>query len=180
MPELCTKDKSCLENVESASKIIVEYESFIRLIIRTQNISNMHEDDLFQDFYLSLVANPVPENVNNIKSFLYRAIINHLSRSAQRIRAYEKKNQHFQKNCDFKVNKIESACTLLIREESNRKIFEFIKENTPKKKYMAILLRYRDGYSINEIAETMGIKYSSARKYLSIGLRKIRVCADNA
>jgi RNA polymerase sigma factor (sigma-70 family) len=180
VPELCTKDKSCLEKAESAGKIIVEYESFIRLIMRAQNISNMNEDDLFQDFYLSLVTNPIPENVNNIKSFLYRAIINHLSRSAQRIKAYEKKIQHFRKNCDFKVNKIDSACTLLIRAESDSKIFEFIKENTPKKKYMAILLRYRDGYSINEIADTMGIKYSSARRYLSTGLRKIRHCVGNA
>lgn len=180
MPELFTKTKSYLENVESASKIIVEYENFIRLIIRTQNNTNTHEDDLFQDFYLSLVASPIPENVNNIKSFLYRAIINHLSKSAQRIRAYEKKIQHFRKNCDFKDNKIESASTLLIREESNSKIFEFIKENIPKKKYMAILLRYRDGYSINEVADKMGIKYSSARRYLSTGLRKIRHCAENA
>ncbi len=179
MPEVFTKAKSYLENAESAGKIIVEYESFIRSIMRSQNISKMHEDDLFQDFYLSLVANPVPENVNNIKSFLYRAIINHLSRSAVRIRAYEKKIEHFRKNYDFKVNKIESASTLLIREESNSNIFEFIKGNIPKKKYMAILLRYRDGYSINEIADTMGIKCSSARKYLSTGLRKIRLSLGN-
>lgn len=180
MSESYTNAKSYLENAESAGNIIVQYESFIRLIIRTQNITNMSEDDLFQDFYLSLAANPVPENVINIKSFLYKAIINHLSSSSNKIRAYEKKIQNFRKNCDFKVNKIEPACALLIREESNNKIFEVIKKNTPKKKYMAILLRYRDGYSINEVADKMGIKYSSARRYLSTGLRKIQQCVGNA
>ncbi len=140
----------------------------------------MPEDDLFQDFYISLVAKPIPEKIINIKSFLYKAIINHLSSSSKRIRAYEKKIQNYQKNFDFIVNKMESTSALLIREESNNDIFEVIKKNTPKKKYMAIVLRYRDGYSIKEVADKMGIKYSSVTRYLSTGLRKIRHCIGNA
>ncbi|MBN2589458.1 MAG: sigma-70 family RNA polymerase sigma factor [Sedimentisphaerales bacterium] len=179
MLESGTKTEPYLKKIEYAGEIIVEYEDFIRLIIRTQNITNMSEDDLFQDFYLSLIAKPAPENVRNMKSFLYKAIINHLSSSCQRIRAYEKKIAKYQKNYNFKVNKIESASALLIREETNNNIFELIKKNTPNKKYMAIVLRYRDGYSIKEVADKMGIKYTSVTRYLSTGLRKVRHCIGN-
>lgn len=179
MSETCLKTNSYLNPADYAGHIIVEYEDFIRLIIRTQNKTNISEDDLFQDFYLALIAKPVPENVRDIKCFLYKAIINHLSSSFQRLSLYDKKIKKFRKNCNFKVNKYEPTSALLIEDEINR-IFEIIKKNTSKQKYLAILLRYRYGYSIEEVADRMGIKYTSVTRYISLGLRKVRRCISNA
>ena len=157
MLESDTKDKSNADTVKYAGKIIVEYENFIRLIIRTQNITNISEDDLFQDFYIALASKGIPENIRNMKCFLYKSIIYHLCDSRQRLKLYEKKINNYQKNFTFKDNKTEPKSALLIEEEYNN-IFEFIKQITPKKKYMAITLRYRDGYSISEVADKMGIQ----------------------
>ena len=180
MSESNNKSQSHAKNVEQAGNIIVEYESFIRLIIRSQNIANMSEDDLFQDFYLSLISKPIPENIINMKNFLYKAVINHLASSYQKNKAYEKKMNNYRKYCNFKVNKIEPASAFIIREEINNKIFEYIKKNTPNKKYKAILLRYKEGLSVKEVADKMGIKYTSVTRYISTGLRKIRNCINNA
>ena len=178
MSDSYTTNKPDINNVEQAGQIILEYESFIRSIIHTQNLTDVSDDDIFQDFYLSLVAKPVPKNVRNIKSFLYKSIINHLSSSYLRMRAYEKKIQNFRKNSNFIVNKFDPTSALLIREDTN-KILELIKNNTSNKKYTAILLRYKEGYTIEEVADKMGIKYASVARYISTGLRMVRQCIGN-
>ena len=179
MSEPCIKTESNTNPVEDAGQIIVEYEDFIRGVIRSQNATNISEDDLFQDFFLALIANPLPEDIRNMKSFLYKAIINHLATSFNRTRLYEKKIKKYKNFSNFKVNKIDSTSALIIEEETD-KIFEIIKDNIPKQKYRAITLRYIEGYSINEVADKMGIKYTSVTRYISTGLRKVRQCLSNA
>ena len=104
--------------------------------------------------------------------------MNHLSDSCRRIRKYEKAIRKFRNDNDIEGNKSDPAKTLLFRDEVN-KVMEFIKEISPGQKYMAITLRYRDGYSIQEVAEKMGIKYTSVTRYISHGLGRVRKCLNN-
>ena len=164
--------------VEYAAQIIIEHEAFIRWVINSQNIPNVSEDDLFQDFYIELISFPVPQNVRDVKCYLYKAIINHLTDSRRRIRKYEKIMKKFRNDNSIVVNKSDPEKSLLIREEVS-KVLEFIKEISPGQRYMAITLRYRDGYSIQEVAEIMGIKYSSVTRYISHGLGRVRKCLNS-
>lgn len=179
MSEPCLKTDSFVDPVKCAAQIIDEYEDFIRCVIRSQNITNTSEDDLLQDFYLEMISRPVPDNIRSIKSYLYRAIINQISDSYRKISMYEKKIEKFRKNFDFKVNKCDLTNALLIKEEMN-KMFDFIREISPGQEYMAITLRFRDGYSVEEVANKMGIKHRSVARYISTGLRKIRQCISNS
>ena len=178
MSEPCLKADPCINPVEAAAKIIDEYEYFIRWVIRSQNKNNISNDDLFQDFYLELISTPVPEKIINIKSYLYKAIINHMTDSYRQKAVYEKNIKKIGKKINFKVNKNDPANALLIKEEMN-KMFEYIKTISPGQKYVAITLRYRDGYSLQEVADKMGIKYTSAARYISKGIGKIRQCLNN-
>ena len=178
MPESCLKTESFIDPAKSAAQIIFEHENFIRWVINSQNIPNVSEDDLFQDFFVQLISFPVPQDVRNVKSYLYKAIMNHLSDSCRRIRKYEKAIRKFRNDNDIEGNKSDPAKTLLFRDEVN-KVMEFIKEISPGQKYMAITLRYRDGYSIQEVAEKMGIKYTSVTRYISHGLGRVRKCLNN-
>lgn len=173
MSKPCLKPELFISPVEYAAQIVCEHEKFIRWVIRSKNKSKIPEDDIFQDFYLQLITAPVPQEVRDMKGYLYKAILNHLASSYRRINNYEKKIKKFQKKSKFKVNKTDPASALLIRDEI-KEIFEFIREISPGQKYMAITLRYRDGYSIKEVADMMGIKYSSASRYISKGLGSIR------
>ena len=178
MPEPCVTSEPCANSADSAARIIHEHESFIRWVIRMQNNSTASEDDLFQDFYLRLIANPVPVDVRSVKGYLYKALLNHLAVSYHQTSMYEKKIEKFRKKSKISVNKFDPTRALLIREEMN-KMFEFIKEISPGQRYMAITLRYRDGFSIQEVADRMGLKNSSVSKYISIGLGKVRKCLNN-
>jgi RNA polymerase sigma factor (sigma-70 family) len=178
VPKPYMTTEPCINPVEYAAQIIYENEGFIRWVIRRQNNTTASEDDLFQDFYLKLIANPVPEDVKNIKGYLYKALINHLAISYHHTSMYEKKIEKFRKKSKNSVHKFDPTRALLIREEMN-KMCEFIKEISPGQRYVAITLRYRDGCSIQEVADKMGLQYSSVKKYISIGLRKVRKCLNN-
>ncbi len=178
MPEPCLKTDSYINPVGYANRIIDEYENFIRWVIRSQNTTNISEDDLFQDFYLELISTPIPITVRSVRRYIYQAIINLLSDSYREMRAYETKIKKFHKNSNFSVNKFDPANALLIEEEMNR-MFERIRAISPGQRYMAITLRYRYGYSIQEVADKMGIKYTSVLSYISKGLGKVRQCLNN-
>ena len=66
----------CSENVNSATKIFDEYGDFIYSVIRYKVKDEASAEDLYQDFFLSLVSSPIRKEVKDMKSYLYRAIIN--------------------------------------------------------------------------------------------------------
>lgn len=179
MPEACIKTNSPINPVEYAAQIFEEHEGFIRWVIRTQNTNGASEDDLFQDFYLSLISKPMPDDVRSVKCYLYKAILYHIADYYRRISTYKEKIENFRKKSDLRIHKNDLTSALIRKEEMN-KMFEFIKENSPGRKYVAITLRYRDGYSIQEIADKMGLKNSSVRKYISLGIVKVRRCLTNS
>jgi RNA polymerase sigma factor (sigma-70 family) len=159
--------------VDNAAQIISEYGDFIRSIIQLQAHDKNSEEDIFQDFFLSLVANPIPTNIENIKGYIYIAITHDVTdykRKQQRNITFMKK---YLKKLKNRINKIDPLDALIIDEEKNR-MYELIKEQSLDVEFNAISLRYRDGYSTQRVAEKMGIKNSSARRYISKGLKRVR------
>jgi DNA-directed RNA polymerase specialized sigma24 family protein len=67
---------NCRNNVGTAAEVIAEYRDFIYMVICSQVNNKACAEDIFQDFFLSLVSKPIPHDVKNIKSYLYRAISN--------------------------------------------------------------------------------------------------------
>ena len=59
-------------------------------------------------------------------------------------------------------------------------MYELIKEQSLGKEYDAIILRYRDGYNIQRVADKMGLKNASVRKYMSKGLKRVRKYLTNS
>jgi len=175
----CAKTKSYTNSVDSAAQIITEYEDFIRLIIRLHIKDENSEEDIFQDFFLSLVANPIPTSIENKKGYIYISILNDVAdykRKQYRNIACTKKYLKKSKN---RINKINPSDALIIDEEKN-KMYELIKKQSLGREYDAITLRYRDGYSIQRVAEKMGVQNASVRRYMSKGLKKVRRYLTNS
>lgn len=63
------------ENVKSADQIFKEYGDFIYRTIRYKVKDKASVDDLYQDFFLSIALNPIPDGTKDIKGYLYKAII---------------------------------------------------------------------------------------------------------
>ena len=175
----CTKTKFLADSVECATRIIAEYGDFIRLIIHLHVNDKNLEEDIFQDFFLSLVANPISTSIESTKGYIYTAILHDVAdyqRKQYRNVTCTKKYLKKMENC---VNKIDPLDALIIDEEKKR-MYKLIKEQSLGKEYDAIILRYRDGNNIQRVAEKMGLTNASVRKYLSKGLKRVRKYLTNS
>jgi len=168
-----TKTEFYEKNVLTASEIFVEYGNFIRTVIR-YHVNNEHQvDDLFQDFFLSLVYRPIPDRVDNIKSYIYRAVTNDIIDSIRRVEKYQKHTCKYRSQSKKSINK-NSPADALIGEEQLDKLLELIKGRLTASESKAITLRYGENHSVSDIAEKMGVKSRSVSRYISVGLKKIR------
>ena len=161
------------KNVKLATQIFCEYGDFIHSIIHTKVKNQEKEEIIFQDFFLSLVYRPMPPNVRNKKSFLYRAIINDISDSRRRSEIYSTHIEKYSQKMKSTINKSTSK-NAYINEEQIIKMLKLIKEQLPGSSSEAIILRYRDNMSIQEVAKKMNVKSASVSRYISTGMKKLR------
>jgi len=159
--------------VNIAAKVFGEYGDFIHAIIRCKVRDETQADDLFQDFFLSLVSNPPSAEIQNIKGYLYRAITNDIVDSRRRVENYQTRIRRYAERLEYSTteNNPENA---LIEAEEMSKIFKLIERRLRRSEAKAIILRYSNRYKIKEVAEKMHVSSITIRGYISDGLKKIR------
>ena len=81
-------DAEYLQSVDLATRIYKKYGDFIYAIIRYNVNRGSDVDDIFQEFFLSLINRPIPKNIENVKSYIYRAIKNDILDAVQREKSY--------------------------------------------------------------------------------------------
>lgn len=174
VPAASIKNESVLQsNVERAAEIFSEYGDFILAIIRYQVSNNSQADDLFQNFFLSLVSRPMPAGVENIKSYLYKAITNDIVDAARRVEKYKTRMYKYAECLNYSINKSGPENALIEIEETN-KMFKLIKGRLPCSEAQAVTLRYRHNYNIKEVAKKMKVNNRTVSRYISVGLSKLR------
>lgn len=177
LPDTKTRQQN-INRANTAANVFAEYEDFIRTVIRYQVKNETQVDDLFQDFFLSLVSKPIPIGVRNIKSYLYKAITNDIIDAARRVEKYQKHMRKYAKHFNYSIDK-RTPENLFIKEEETSKIFETIEMQLRHSEAQAIILRYRHNYNTKEVARKMNVDSSSVRRYVSIGFNKIRQFLTN-
>lgn len=162
-----------LYDVEAAAKIFLEHGDFIRIIIRQKVRSEVEAEDLFHDLFLSLATKPVPPKVQNVRSYLYRALSNDIIDSRRRIKIHQKAIQkHYAYSIYDKVNR--DAESVLIDIEETVKLFDMVEKQLSSTEAKAVTLRYRENYTTEETAREMKVKPRTVSRYLSVGLSKLR------
>jgi RNA polymerase sigma factor (sigma-70 family) len=159
--------------VDLASEVYTEYGSFIRAVIGTQIKNESQADDIFQDFFLALIHKPLPDNVKDVKSYLYRAIMNDVVDTVRRTETYQTRIKKYCNQSNYLINN-DGPENALIKKEQLDKMFDVIKGRLPSSQSVAIALHYREHHSIKEVAQKMGVNHRSVSRYLSVGLKKIR------
>jgi RNA polymerase sigma factor (sigma-70 family) len=160
-----------LTNVDRATGIFDEYGDFIRSIIRFHVKNESKAEDLFQDLFLSLVAKPIPEEVRNIKGFLYKLISDMIKDAFRRMDRYQARMRRYaERNLRVAENRPETG---LIDVEETNKMFGLIERHLSVKEALAVKLRFKDNCDTGETAEIMGVKPRSVSRYVSIGLKRV-------
>jgi RNA polymerase sigma factor (sigma-70 family) len=158
-------------SVERAAEVFDEHGDFIRSVIHFHVRNKTEAEDLFQDLFLSIVAKPIPDEVRNVKGFLYKLITDTIKDAYRRIIRYQTRIHRY---AEYHLRIIEShPAAGLIDVEEAKKMYDLIERHLPTKEALALKLRYKHNCDMEEVAEKMGVKTRSVSRYVSIGLKKI-------
>lgn len=160
-------------NVARAAEIFSLHGDFIRVVIRYRIGDEALVDDLYQDFFLSLVLRPIPPDVRNVKNYLYRAIINDSFDAVRRVEQYQDRIHRYAKRIENPINKSHPENALIETEESE-KTFKAIERFLSSSESHAVTLRFKNDISIGEVAKQMAVNKRSVSRYVSVGLKKLR------
>ena len=158
---------------EAAAKIIDDHGDFIKKVIRSQIQDKDKADDLFQDFFLSLISNPLPRDIQNIESYLYRAIIHDIVDTTRLTKKYQNCLYEYAKHYDHPRSQKTPEKVVMEVEETNR-VFEIVEKRLPRTESRAVRFQYRDGLDAKETAEKMSVGNKTIRGYVSEGISRIR------
>lgn len=158
--------------VRTATAIFVEHGEFIRAIIRYQAGNKGDIEDLYQEFYLSLVRKPVPADVQDLKGYLYRAILHHVIDAARLRKTYSHNMKKYAKETRISINNGEMRNAFIDEEHKNAAVAGLVR-HLQEREAQAFVLKFRDDCSIREIATRMGITKRTVSRYLSESLRKL-------
>ncbi len=173
MSRLLSVEDECGCNVEVAARVFLEHGEYIRTVIRQKVRNKAEVEDFVQDFFLSLVSRPLPGDVRNIRSYLYRAIMNDVVDSRRRLRLYHAAIwEHHAYSVS--TNAQENPGSVLAAIEETVKFFGSIEGQLNSSEAQAVILRYRDDCSTKEAARKMKVKPQTVSRYLSVGLSKLR------
>jgi len=159
-------------NVELATEVLVKHGRYINAVICSKVVNKAEAEDLFQDFFLFLISKPIPQDVRNVRGFLYRMVCDKIVDSTRRIEHYRTKMYNYSR-CQIGFIDDRPENTVMEAEETER-LFESIRHRLPPKEASAVTLRYRNNYDTGEVAERMEVKQRTVTRYVSTGLKKIR------
>lgn len=160
--------------VQRAVAIFHEYGDFIRAVIRSQTRDQSWQEDLCQEFFLTLIRKPVPADVQYIKSYLYRAIVHHILDSMRARQTYRRAVKKYAKETRIPINIRGTGNVLIEDTEERNATIAYLARHLQEREAEAFVLRYRDNFSIGEIATRMGVNARTVSRYLSESLRRLR------
>ena len=160
--------------IQRAVAIFNEYGDFIRGVIRFQSHDRSWQEDLFQEFFLALIRKPVPADVRNIKSFLYRAVVNHILDSVRVRENYRRAVKKYARKTQIPINNRSAGNVFIEDTEEINATIAYLAQYLQEREAQAFVLRYRDNFSIGEIAARMGVNARTVSRYLSESLKRLR------
>jgi RNA polymerase sigma factor (sigma-70 family) len=159
--------------VKQAAEVFEEHGEFIDAAIRWKAPDESTADDLRQDLFLSLVAQPIPPHVEDVRSFLFKAIVNDARDAIRRAARYRRILKKYGKFADFPVNIGPPTDALELRERVMR-LIGMMQSRLDSSEATAIRLTYAEHLTVEEVADEMQVKDRSVSRYLATGLRKMR------
>lgn len=166
-----TKTDRYENNVLLATEIFTQYESFIRAVICSRVRDKDQANDLFQNFFLSLVFRPIPGGVDNVKSYLYRAIINDIVDTVHQVERYKSHICRYSKQLKYPISNSRPENAFIEKEQLDE-LLTLIKRRLTVSESQAVSLRYDKNHSVKEVADKMGVNSRSVSRYISVGLKK--------
>ncbi|MBN2211858.1 MAG: sigma-70 family RNA polymerase sigma factor [Sedimentisphaerales bacterium] len=130
--------------------------------------------DIMQDFFVKLMDRPLPDDIRDMKSYLFRAIQNDIKNARRRLARYREHLEGYKEYRTIRQQRTEHADRKITQAEDIEKLLEAVNLQLPQRERQAIVLKYVHGYDSKQISAEMGIKPRSIARYMSVGLKKLR------
>jgi len=159
--------------VARAARIFDEYGDEIRAVISFNIQDETKVDDIFQDFFISLVRNPVPQDLEDIKSYLYRAVTHDVIDSSRQLKNHQDSVQKYAELRMYSVSQ-EDPQNMAISAEETEKMFQMIEDRLSERESEVVYNRFGLGLTIADAAEKIRVDRRSISRYLSVAMKKMR------
>ena len=161
------------KRVGLAAEVFKRYSDEIRAIIHFNVKDESKADDIFQEFFVSIVRKPIPSGIQDIRSYLYTAVTNDVIDASRQIKNH---HDHVQKYAECRKHFVipEDPQNTAIHMENTNKMFQLIENRLPKRQAEVIVQRYGYGLSTTDTAEKMNTDKRIISRYLTVALKKMR------
>lgn len=158
--------------VQSAAEVFAKYGDQIRAIIRFHVKDKSGADDVFQEFFVSLVRNPIPAHIEDVEAYLYRAMTNDV------IDVWRQANNHRDGLREYaeshRYDEIQQdPQSSLIQVEATKEMFRLIERRLPKCEAAVFWQRVGNGLNVSDTAKRTQIDKRSVARYLSLAKKKM-------
>ncbi len=159
-------DRTTDNAIRRASELFAKYGSFIKAAIRFQTRNESEEDDLYQQFFISLVQRPVPPHTPDVRAYLYRAIANDIVSAA---RQRKRSQRHLKKlGEELRVSAHEPDSVDIPAELEGQEALLSSRETD------ALALHFGDNLTVSETASRMHVDEHTVRAYVAAALVRLR------
>lgn len=162
-----------MNRVRSAAQIFEKHGDDIHTIIRFNVKDNALADDVFQEFFLSIMNNSIPASIKDIKGYLYRAVTNDIIDVARRTKNARERIQRYAECRRYSIIQDDPE-NIVIQAEETEQMFRVIERQLPRCEAQAIIQRFRHDRDISQTAKAMKVKKRTISRYLCVALKKIR------
>jgi RNA polymerase sigma factor (sigma-70 family) len=158
-----------------AAEVFGKYGDEILAVIRFNVDDQSKANDIFQDFFVSLVRKPVPSHIEDVRGYLYKAVTNDViddTRQTRNRRSNDRKYAYARK-CDALQ---EDPQDIMIHAEETERMLRLIENHLPKREATVLYNRCGDGLSTADTAKKLHLTKGTVSRYLSVAMKKMRRC----
>ncbi len=161
------------KRVGQAAEVFDRYGDEIRAIIDFSVQDSSKVDDIFQNFFVSVVDKPIPPDIEDIRAYLYRAVTNDVVDVFRLAKIRRDSVQRYAECHKYRMVQKDPQ-NIVIQAEETERMLQLIESQLAKREAKAVIQRYSRGLSTADTAEEMRVEKRSVARYLTAAIRKMR------
>jgi len=159
--------------VQAAAEIFSKYGNQIRAIIVFHVKDEARADDLFQDFFVSIVQNPIPAHIEDVETYIYRALTHDTIDGRRRANNYLDGIQKYAAARKYDVTQDDPQSNIM-HVEATQQMLRLLEAQLSKREAAVLWHRYCNGLDTADTAKETNMDKRSVTRYLSLARKKIR------
>jgi len=161
----------CKDAQSQAEELFLEHGEFLMNVL-SRDLPEPDALDAFQCFYLNVVMKGLPDNIKDIRGYLYQAARNAVIDHWRKTSTYQEKIRLYSQQTKPKFS--EDPAKKVMQSELQIKVFEKIGHFLCPSINQVFVQKYQHDLDNDKIAEKMNISKRTVSSYSSVGTKQIQ------